>query len=268
MYFVSLFLRVRFPRIISFINNMILYPYRRTIVEIRYQKNKDHIFPIFFEGARIQAYLPYRHDLIEQTIIAKQTFFEIAELTIAHKYIEKNAVFVDIGANIGNHLLFFAKCCGAKKIIAFEPNPIVFPVLQKNIVINQLEGIVTAYQIAIGSLEGSGEFTGFANETDPWYTNRSIRHENDGSIQIRSLDTCIPDTDVDIIKIDVEGMEIEVIKGSINIIRRTKPVIFIESDKIKDVLLLLHPIGYYVKEELPNFNYILLPTNDSISAQG
>ena len=60
-------------------------------------------------------------------------------------------------------------------------------------------------------------------------------------------------------KIDVEGMELDVLKGSINRISSDKPIIFIESDKIEKVIELLSPINYYIVKSLANYNYLLLP---------
>jgi len=58
---------------------------------------------------------------------------------------------VDIGAYIGGSSIFFARK-GARKIIAFEPNPTIFEVLLENIKVNNFENIIKAYNIAVGEV--------------------------------------------------------------------------------------------------------------------
>lgn len=53
------------------------------------------------------------------------------------KRLGENKIVVDIGANIGNHTVFFANVCKAKKVYSFEPQEKVFEILKKNVEINK-----------------------------------------------------------------------------------------------------------------------------------
>jgi FkbM family methyltransferase len=62
----------------------------------------------------------------------------------------RDGVVLDIGTNIGNHTLYFANECMAKKIISFEPAQDTFAMLQENIKINHLENVVTLINKGVG----------------------------------------------------------------------------------------------------------------------
>lgn len=250
-------IREDYPSLVNILNNYWIYPYRKVRSLYLHKKNPDQIYTFLFEKEKVSFFLPFRKDLIEQTIIAKKTFFEILELKLARQYTPRNAVYVDIGANIGNHLVFFGLFSDVKKIFAFEPNPELFPILSKNVDLNQLTPITTLYQNAIGSRQSRGVLVGATDTDDISYTDKSVQIMDNGDIEILPLDDIIKDK-VDFIKIDVEGMEIEVLKGSLNRISVDKPVLFIESDKISEVLKILEPYGYFIEKTLANLNYILL----------
>jgi hypothetical protein len=85
----------------------------------------------------MQFFLPYAAtDLIQRIILRSNNFFEIDVLERCRRYIPQGATIIDAGANIGNHAVYFAKLCGAKKIIAFEPLRQTFKILERNIQLN------------------------------------------------------------------------------------------------------------------------------------
>ena len=65
----------------------------------------------------------------------------------------RGGTFIDIGAAIGNHSLFFATCCKADVVYAFEPVPALFEHLVQNIEVNKLHSI-RAMNVAIGEKAG------------------------------------------------------------------------------------------------------------------
>lgn len=250
--------RKKYPNLVSFLNNYFLYPYRRFVTDVKSWKNKSNIYNISYEEKEIKFFLPYKYDLIEQTIIAKKTFFEQAELKIVKPYIKPNAVVVDIGANIGNHLIFFGVCCNTSRIIGFEPNQTIFPILQKNIILNNLSEKVQLYQNALGSKRGKGRFSNDFPTSHQSYTNKSINEDNCGEIEIVPLSSIL-NQKIDFIKIDVEGMEVEVLKGAKPLIKLHKPLMFIETGQINKVMEELSGLDYHIERELANNNYILVP---------
>lgn len=68
-------------------------------------------------------------------------FYELRELDKFRKYVPSNPIIYDIGANIGNHTIYFKKYYDANKIYSFEPVPANFELLNKNIQENNLKNI-------------------------------------------------------------------------------------------------------------------------------
>lgn len=139
----------------------------------------------------------------------------------------KNFTAIDIGANIGNHSIEFSKYF--KKVISFEPNPKVFNLLKLNTEnINNVEiynygcGTVDTNQILFESYDNIGSSS----------TKYKDHKKNQISIRIKPLDIFFGQLkDLKLIKIDVEGMEFETIKGAKKIIDHFKPVICFEQHK-------------------------------------
>jgi FkbM family methyltransferase len=143
---------------------------------------------------------------------------------------------VDVGANVGNHTLWLAAICRLW-VVAFEP--LVADQLKRNVELNDLVGRVEVHSAALGAKAG-------------W-----ARHATGGRLSRTGPDLTIPvlrldDYDlagVSVVKIDVEGMEAQVLRGAADTVERNRPVIFAEEwaehpgwhDAIAEVL---EPWGY------------------------
>jgi FkbM family methyltransferase len=159
-------------------------------------------------------------DLIYNLIESSNTFFEEWLLTPLRSKIKSFDFTVDIGANIGNHAMFFKEICNAKTIVCFEPLPENVKLLK----INCPECIL--YEIALSSTDGIK----FLQHTDGINNNSGTAKitGNEGiPVQSAALDS-FNFKNVTFIKIDVEGHEVEVIKGSINTISKYKPDLLVE----------------------------------------
>ena len=138
--------------------------------------------------------------------------------------LEEGMVVLDIGASLGYYTLLAAKRVGDKgEVIAFEPDPVAFRGLLENIRINGWKN-VRAFQFAVSDSKGERRM---GNVT----AHKSFAIENDtiGIITVNtiSLDSFL-DVDPDIIKIDVDGAELEVIKGMKDILNKGKAKIICE----------------------------------------
>ena len=145
---------------------------------------------------------------------------------IARNY-KSEGVFVDVGANIGLMSLFTASVFKNGKIIAIEAHPVTAEILKKNIDINSLSNIEVK-QVALGNEIGETKIF------DNWQVNRGgaslVVHDNDSKsypVKIEKLDNIIT-TPVSMIKIDVEGLELDVLKGASNTILKSKPILIVE----------------------------------------
>lgn len=167
------------------------------------------------------SYSLYCHnDLIKNIILKTGTYFEEWLLTPLKEKVDSFDFVIDIGSNIGNHSHFFKNICNAKHVICFEPLPENFELLEKNC------PTCTLYKKGISSYNG----TGYLTHSDGVNNNSgTAKMGNSGlEIEVNTLDN-FDFENVTFIKIDVEGHELEVLKGSINTIKKYKPNILVET---------------------------------------
>lgn len=138
---------------------------------------------------------------------------------------------LDIGANIGNHTIYFSDFFD--KVIAFEPNPITYSVLKINT--NQLGNIV-CLDTGVSSKKGSIGFQvnklnmGGSRISPSNYIDQDYLSQI--SINVLPVDDIneVKSEPIEFIKIDVEGHEIEVIRGMTNTLYINKPIIAFEQE--------------------------------------
>ena len=150
-------------------------------------------------------------------------------------------VVVDVGANIGYYTVLLADKVGKNgKVYAFEPDKTNFEILVKNIKENDLKNVV-AVNAAVGSRSGklklykSKENLGDHKlyDQNPPVDKSTSSLKKGGSlkteiVKIIKLDEYLADIKVDLLKIDTQGWEPEVIEGAKEIIKKNKPVMFLE----------------------------------------
>jgi FkbM family methyltransferase len=142
---------------------------------------------------------------------------------------------VDAGAGIGNHTLWFAAVCGLR-VIAVEPLDHVR--LAENVALNP-DLDIEVWPWGLGDRRYTGSVTGapahVIGDSFP-----------DAGVRIRRLDDANLDS-VSLLKIDVEGMEPQVLAGALHTIQRHRPLIFAEAindDARRRVAAILEPLGY------------------------
>jgi len=162
-----------------------------------------------------------------------------------------DGTFVDVGANVGGYSV--RACKIGVRVIAVEPDPDNYRVLKLNLELNQCTN-AHVLNIAAGNKEEARQLYKGDEGAPSGYTleqGEDIR-EVKCSVETKPLDAAIPpllsDEWVDLLKIDVEGFEVEVIKGASNLLKRTRYVI-VEviprtKSKILEVLNLLKPLGF------------------------
>jgi FkbM family methyltransferase len=209
--------------------------------------NKDNSqkFIITFEsyGKEVSFYLPDSKDHIQKLIKREKDFYEREMLHDIRNRVSPGTVAIDVGANIGNHTIFFSKIC-EMKVIALEPLLDSYRILNRNIELNGQKDRVTVLRKAAGHLPGRGE----PIIADPMNLGECYIQERPvGQVEIILLDDIKPAGDVSVIKIDVEGMEIEVLKGATKLIQDVQPLIYVEArnqDSFRKLNLLLSQLGY------------------------
>ena len=214
----------------------------------------------------VKFFLPFwKSDFIQRFILLNGLYYEDDYLFYVTKVFRggvriEGRTVLDIGANIGNHSLYFAKECKADKVIAFEPVKRTFEILQKNIEINGLEANIVPYNCGIGEADMCAFTNGYNMEN---IGGTSLRVADDGDIIIHAIDGFNFDDDIALIKIDVEGFEEKAIKGALKTITKNYPVIMLENwsweiEKICKIITMLSSVGYDFKQVNAN-NYIFYP---------
>lgn len=194
----------------------------------------------------------FASDYIPAKIEEKNQFYESPFLNLLARLHQPGKLVVDGGANIGNHTVFFAGVMGAN-VIAFEPQPYNYEFLVANVYLNKLETKVDVRKKAIGESTGIislvqaiadnyGSFTSDISQL-PIPTNEACPIEFT-DISLTTLDKELEESksDVSIIKLDLEGMELDALRGAREVIASSLPVIAVECftksmfEKIKDYL--------------------------------
>ena len=134
---------------------------------------------------------------------------------------------IDVGANIGNHSIQFSK--HFEYVFSFEPNPRTFDLLNANT--KQIDNI-KVFNFGCGVKDQTATLSEIYENIGGSSAVMDIKADNLVEINIKPLDTIFNEiTNLKLIKIDVEGMEIEVLKGAEKIISNFYPVICFEQHK-------------------------------------
>ncbi len=210
-----------------------------------------------FLGRRIELWTHPEPDHLATIIRGTGRFYEPDVLMKVQEIYLPGTAIVDVGANIGNHTVFFATILGAK-VIAFEPFGPNHDLLLLNIAANGLERLVRPHRAALGELDA----TGAARIGAAGNLGTVSVIPGPGEISIRSLDRILLDQPagqpIGLIKIDVEGQEAAVLAGAQQTIRHWRPDIVIEADGVESFLATarqLHDLGY-----APRGRYAFTPT--------
>lgn len=164
----------------------------------------DHI------GRRINLYGRYEKEILEAT-------FEFLD----HLGLGHGPMAVDVGANIGNHAVFFGE--RFDRVLAFEPNPRVFSLLQINAAGTNVE------PVNVGVSDTRREHTLAIDQENLGASNIVLRGQGT-TISVDRLDDLLAadSSRLALLKIDVEGHEAAVLHGGAERIARDRPVILFE----------------------------------------
>lgn len=152
-------------------------------------------------------------------------FFEEAELRAAARFLKPGDHVVDVGANTGNHTVWFAGVCGAH-VTALEPVPETAALLERVVALNGLADRVSTRHLRIAVGETTEQARIERGRRGHLGTARIVP-DAAGPVPVRPLDALIQDP-VKLLKIDVEDLEIEVLRGARELIARHRPALFVE----------------------------------------
>lgn len=153
-------------------------------------------------------------------------FYETSDLYLLDAYFPKGGTFVDIGANIGNHSLYFALLLGAGRVIPFEPNPVCWRLLIQNVLVNGLWDRFDLSHLGVGLSDHAAD--GYGMEARARNVGAAAMMPGEGQIAVHRADMLLDGVRPDFIKIDVEGMEMAVLAGLSGLLARVRPNLFVE----------------------------------------
>lgn len=176
-----------------------------------------------------------------------------AEIDFLGSLLDKGNVAVDVRAYIGTHTLAFAQFVGDKgKVYSFEPQATAFELLKQNVIQNKLPNIST-FNIALADSTG----VAYVGKTNQEIANNpglfslgpmvSEDSSSDMTVKVTTLDHYHLDK-CDLIKIDVEGMELSVLKGAADTLLRFHPMVFAECISLHNgwqIVIWMKEMGYH-----------------------
>jgi len=190
-----------------------------------------------WDGQRIMIRNP-RHSLIGREMFLNGIWEPEVTKYICPR-IAQGMTVIDVGADIGYYTLLFAKRVGTEgRVIAFEPIPSAIEKLEQNIRLNGYTNVTVCHYALFSS-------SGHAILESPFQLSRinpakTTSEKKDIQVQTRVFDECVSNLKVqriDLVKIDVEGAELDVLHGMRHSLERYHPALLIE----------VHPntIGYF-----------------------
>ncbi len=191
--------------------------------------------------------------------------YENDAIKIIEKLVNEGDVCFDIGANVGPITFALAqKVTPRGKVYAFEPGPPTFERLVQNISGNPLYASAIIAE-NLGVSEQNGELLWSEGTGNDGRGNGSLRVGGNITVKVVSLDAyCISRgiDKIDFIKIDVEGMEPEVIKGAEAILEKYRPILYFETlPNIEETRGF--PVFTEIANILKKLNYVFYSTSNS-----
>jgi len=213
-----------------------------------------------------------RHDINQTNALFKTGMAidhgEIALLAQIMQNLGTDLTFIDVGANFGTYTLALAHRVGPKgKVHTFEPQRIIFNSLVGTVALNSLTHVY-CHHMALGDHEGRLEIPQFdyrqtlnfgsvefaPAQGEPLNQQRGHDPEAVEYVPLSTLDR-FEFPQVHLLKIDAEGMEMQVLAGAAKTIQRCRPVMYLEflkSDK-EGLRRAVTEMGYGVYENSCNF---------------
>lgn len=167
----------------------------------------------------------------------------------------KPKVIVDLGAHIGLSVLYFKQMYANSRVIAFEPNPYLFEILQENIFENNIQDVILQNK-AVSNTSGKIPFY-IDTSDDMWYSTGGVRKgswlgvQNTKEISVESVTLSeILNIPVDILKMDIEGLEQRVIEETKRELKNVKNICIeyhpTQGNSFKSIIEILNGLDFKI----------------------
>ncbi len=188
--------------------------------------------------------------LVRMGKLTQGDYYDTVSEILMQRVLKANSNCVDIGCHLGDVLEPMIRFAPKGRFFAFEPLPKLFDHLRSRFGSDER---VKLFNLALSDVDGSDVFQHVVNA--PAYSgfrrtdgNRAAETVETIPVTKARLDQVLAGVEVDLIKIDVEGAELQVLRGGLETIRRCKPYVLFEhaehaahyGTKPKDIYDLLH----------------------------
>jgi FkbM family methyltransferase len=177
-----------------------------------------------------------RGHIITRKMQASHSFYE-ADLLRAIRGLRCKGIYVDVGAHVGTHSVWFALACQSTQVISFEPDRRYFPLLSRNTL---ALGKVEVLEQALSEREERVRIGGYSGRA----------RERLDIVQATTLDAVLRGRErVALIKVDVDGLDVPILRGARETIARCRPYIAVECPTepgMKALRKLLGEINYEI----------------------
>jgi FkbM family methyltransferase len=212
---------------------------------------KDDV--LFFRQMQDHCLIYYPHDVIGEQITQGGEYGRGVVSALSNYLNQEGAALsagtvLEIGANIGTHTVYFFRDLGCTHVIALEPDPQNYDLLTRNVKLNNLGDRVTHLQLGASSTSGQLPFV--SNEMNRGGSRIGDHSDEAIVVDITTVDRLLeqyrePFKDLSLIWIDVEGHELQVLKGALKTLQTCSPAVFLEytpaessanNQKLRDLL--------------------------------
>jgi FkbM family methyltransferase len=191
--------------------------------------------------------------------------FSHGEWALFAQMVKPGMTVVEVGANIGTHSVALARACFPGTLYLFEPQQRVFQVLCANLALNGITNAIAypeacsdeAGMVVVPPLDYGGvhNFGGVSMQADAaGVPGTRVRATPLDSLNLAACD---------VLKIDVEGFEVQVVRGAAETIAKFRPLLYVENDRTahqQELISLIAGMGYRLYWHTPtlvrpdNFN--------------
>ncbi len=159
---------------------------------------------------------------------ATSSAHESAEIEVVCKGLDGSSVVVDVGANVGTFAVPVTHNTNAR-VIAVEPVSSTFALLNANVRRNGAGEAVTTVQAALGDVAGEVVVTTGAQSANYVLLGKSTARADEEIVPVMTLDGLLEgEPRIDLIKVDVEGLELNVMRGARETLARHAPAVLLE----------------------------------------
>lgn len=156
------------------------------------------------------------------------------QISLAKKLLPEAGVFVDVGANVGEFSVSLALAKPKARILAVEPNEPIRSNLQKNLQVNSISNVVVC-PLALGDVRAKQTLYQCNDSALTSFVPFTGQHIASDEIDVCTLDELTRTEGLerlDLLKIDVEGYELKVLKGAMTCLERFRPNLILEVNSI------------------------------------